>query len=173
MLVTTLIHAWTCVYTYNIMICTSCIFTAKIELLFLQRPLSCELHIYIPVHTSLPCTTQSQHFLIMWPTVLPKIAVMITFAADTQYRLHGPATNVTKVYNHLTMIQCNMCKTWFALASSSLMLTLSSQSLTYVDILHLCHFSQTLSENPWLSLYQGRNKVQFATLSMHAQRGLQ
>ena len=45
----------------------------------LQRPWSCELHQCKHIHISLPYCTQSQHFLVMWPIVQPKMAVMITF----------------------------------------------------------------------------------------------
>ena len=40
---------------------------------------SCELHLCNHVHTSLSCTTRSQHFLVMWPTAQPKTALMISF----------------------------------------------------------------------------------------------
>ena len=46
-------------------------------LLLVVSSLLCGLHTYIPVYTSLPCTTQSQQFLILWPTAQPKTAVMI------------------------------------------------------------------------------------------------
>ena len=50
-----------------------------------RRPLLCKLQICTLVNTSLPCTTQSQHCLIMWPTAQPKTAVENNLHGSTTY----------------------------------------------------------------------------------------
>ena len=52
-----------------------------------------ELHLCKHVHTSLPYTMQSQHFLIMRPTAQPKTAVVIIYESRVYITI-----NVTKCY---------------------------------------------------------------------------